>query len=152
MEEDQIEATATVSSQIPFSMVVKPGEELPISFEGNETLFLALSLVEVKGEKPTKPTKVSVKYIDLLDDEKKEEKTVEIAELTPENCDTVDIQFNCAKDNNPVVIVDGDCSVEISGIYYDGGSDDDEEEEEEEQKEEEKKEEEDKKEEEKKEE
>ena len=131
MEEDQIEKTAAVSSQIPFSVVVKHGEEIPLSFEGKETLGLALSLVEVKGEKPTKPTKVSVTYIDLLDDEKKEEKTVDIAEFTPENCETVDIQFNCAKDNNPVIKVDGDCTVEVSGIYYDVGSDDEEEEEEE---------------------
>ena len=135
MAEEQIEQEVTSEGQESFSFVVKAGEEQAISFEGKENLLCAISLCEVNGEKPTKETKVYAKYLNLLEDDKQEEKTIEIASFTPENCEAQDIQFNCAAENKTVIKVEGDCAIEISGIYYDGGSEE-EEEEEEEQKEE----------------
>ena len=115
-------------TQFPFELVIKAESEETISFAEHEDLFCAITSFSVSGNQPTKETKVIAICKETTEDEKIVDKTIEICVLKPETKEPVETQFNCAKENETRIKVDGDCDVKIEGVFFEDDDDDEEEE------------------------
>lgn len=115
-------------TQFPFELVIKAGGEETISFAEHEDLFCAITSFSVSGNQPTKETKVIAICKETAEDEKVVDKTIEICVLKPDTKEPIETEFNCAKENETRIKVDGDCDVKIEGVFFEDNDDDEEEE------------------------